>query len=72
MRSQQNVRHNHRAKMTQFDLFAVSGGGVALTPTWQTLPEETRLALTRLVARLILDHARNAGAPQLEEARHDI
>jgi hypothetical protein len=70
MRSQHNVRQDHRARTAQFDLFAVYGGGV--TPTWQALPEETRLTLTCLMVQLMLDHARNAGGPQLEEARHDV
>jgi hypothetical protein len=40
-------------------------------PHWQTLPEEVRLTLTGLMVRLILDHATDARAPHLTEARHD-
>lgn len=39
-------------------------------PPWQALPEETRLTLTKLMVRLILDHVDGARAVQREEARH--
>ena len=72
MRSQGSVRHDHRTRTTQFDLFAAPGGRAEPTPAWGALPEETRLALTRLMVRLILDHAPDAGGPQPEEAHHDV
>ncbi|MER8504918.1 hypothetical protein [Mesorhizobium sp. M1142] len=43
----------------------------AQMPPWQALPEETRLTLTKLMVRLILDHVDGARAVQREEARHD-
>src|ERR671921_823474 len=44
----------------QIDLFAEDPGKTA--PTWRELPEEARVLLTDLMARLILDHARVDGA----------
>ncbi len=72
MRSQRNVRHDHRTRTTQFDLFAAPGDKAVPTPAWGALPEETRLALTRLMVRLFLDHAHDARGLQPEEARHDV
>jgi hypothetical protein len=72
MRSQGNARHDHRSRRTQLDLFATPSGEALPTPAWGALPEETRLALTRLMVRLILDHAHDARIPQPEEARHDV
>ena len=48
---------SHRAAAEQFDLFGLLG---AKPPTpeleWQQLPEETRGTVTRLMARLLVDH----------------
>jgi hypothetical protein len=41
-------------------------------PAWRELPEETRGALTRLMARLILEHAQANGAVWRTEASHDL
>lgn len=57
-----------KAKAYQFDLFASPQGGGAPAPTWPTLPEATRVTLTTLLARLILDHAR---APERKETGDD-
>ena len=72
MRCQRNVRHDHRTRTTQFDLFTAPAGEAAPTPSWGALPEETRSALTRLMVQLILDHVDDARGPLPEEARHDI
>ena len=40
------------------------------TPHWQSLPDETRLRLTELMVRLLLDHADGA-ACQRKEAGHE-
>jgi hypothetical protein len=72
MQCQRKVRHNHRTRTIQFDLFAAPGGEAVLTPAWGALPEGTRSALTGLMARLILDHAHDARGPQPEEAGHDV
>jgi hypothetical protein len=45
-------------------LFAEDTGKTA--PTWRELPEEARVLLTDLMARLILDHARVDGAAPKE------
>jgi hypothetical protein len=71
MRCQRNVRHNHRTRTTQLDLFTAPGGETVPTPAWGALPEETRSVLTRLIVQLILDHV-NARGPLLKEGRHDI
>lgn len=56
----------------QFDLFSKPKDGDTMPiPNWQALPEGTRQALTRLMARLILDHVNGESASPREEARHD-
>ena len=65
-----NVRHDHRPRTTQFDLFAAPGGAAVPTPAWGALPEETRRALTCLMVQLMLDHADGARGPK--EARDDV
>ena len=55
----------------QFNLFEPPCAAEAVpTPQWKSLPDETRLTLTELMARLILDHAAGA-ASQRKEAGHD-
>jgi hypothetical protein len=54
----------------QIDLFAEDPGKTA--PTWRELPEETRVRLTDLMARLILDHARLDGAAPAKEVGDDL
>lgn len=45
-------------KTHQFDLFSnPHGAEPAQTPQWQALSEETRQAPTKLMVRLILEHA---------------
>ena len=41
-------------------------------PQWQALPAETRRTLTKLMARLLLDHADGDLAREREEMRHDV
>jgi hypothetical protein len=41
-------------------------------PAWRELPEETRGALTSLMARLILEHAQANGAAGRAEAGDDL
>ena len=54
----------------QIDLF--DGASLMDAPVWRELPEETRGALTRLMARLILEHAQANGAVWRTEASHDL
>lgn len=46
----------------------------SVMPTWETLPAETRVEVTRLVARMLIAYqARQPGADGMaaEEVRHD-
>src|SRR3954469_21150178 len=54
----------------QIDLFAGDTGKTA--PTWRELPEEARVLLTDLMARLILDHARVDGTAPAKEVSDDL
>ena len=73
MRRQRQLRHDRRSGTQQFDLFATrSGGNLAPTPEWRTLPAPTRQALTALLMRLIFDHAAGDRRPQPGKARHDV
>ena len=58
------------ARPRQIDLFAEDTGKTA--PTWRALPEEARVRLTNLMARLILDHARLDGAAPSKEVNDDL
>ena len=57
-------------RLRQIDLFAEDTGKTA--PTWRELPEEARVLLTNLMARLILDHARVDGAAPSKEVNDDL
>lgn len=60
----------HHSKPKQFDLF--SDPGQMQTPPWRALPEATRLKLTELMARLIVDHVDGDRQPERrEETDHD-
>ena len=62
-----------RPNTDQLDLFAHPyDPKVAGIPPWQALPAEARLALTRLMARLILDHAVADRAAERKEAGDDV
>ena len=57
----------------QFDLFSnPNDAEIAQTPLWQALPEETRRTLTKLMVRLILDHADGDLVREREHLRHDV
>jgi|KBSMisStaDraftv2_1062788.scaffolds.fasta_scaffold76688_1 hypothetical protein len=58
------------ARPRQIDLFAEDTGKTA--PTWRELPEEARVRLTDLMARLILDYARLDGAAPSKEVNDDL
>ena len=52
----------------QPDLFdPVPGSAVGATPSWESLPQQTRCTLTGLVTRLLVDHA----ASETREVRSD-
>jgi hypothetical protein len=72
MRRQSNPHHVLRSRPEQFDLFAQPGdGGPLRMPDWQALPAETQQALTNLMVRLILEHARDGRPGPAEERGHD-
>jgi len=51
------MRHYHK-QPSQADLFEPSDIAEPLTmPDWQTLPFQTREAITGLIARLLMEHA---------------
>jgi hypothetical protein len=61
-----------QARTRQFDLFPQQlEAESAQTPPWQALPEETRLRLTKLMARLIVDHVDGEHAARPKETRRD-
>ena len=60
-------------KTHQFDLFSNPHAAKTVQmPEWQALPVEARQALTKLMVRLVLDHADGAPAPGRKEIRHDV
>jgi hypothetical protein len=62
-----------RPNTDQLDLFAhPHDAKAAQMPHWHALPAEARLALTRLMVRLILDHAAGERAAERKEAGHDL
>ena len=64
------ARRRPRSSPRQIDLFA--GASPTEAPAWRELPKETRGALTRLMARLILEHAQANGAVWRTEAGDDL
>lgn len=47
-----------KMKTTQLELFPDTRSTTAAqTPPWQSLPDDTRQTLTRLMARLMVEHA---------------
>ncbi|MGQ8631327.1 hypothetical protein ACUTJJ_07580 [Agrobacterium sp. DKPNP3] len=62
----------HQPMTYQFDLFsAPQRGKTGGMPQWPELPEETRQALTVLIVRLFVDHARCEPVSQQKETGHD-
>lgn len=64
---------SHRLAAEQFDLFAPldathSPPGLK----WEQLPEETRETVTRLMARLLVDHACGDRRPRGAGGRRDV
>ena len=73
MRRQRSLRHQHQSRTQQFDLFGEPDGDSAIQrPKWQTLPNETRQALTELMVRMILEHAQEPCCSQRGERRDDV
>ena len=72
MHGQQHRRHRHRSGTQQFDLFVEVDDVRRQRPDWDMLPTQTRLALTDLMARLILDHRKKERELLPRETRHDV
>lgn len=63
----------HQPSTYQFDLFSgPHDPKTAQMPQWRALPIEARQALTRLLTRLVIDHAAGGRAPEREESRNDV
>ena len=64
---------DRRRKPQQMDLFGSGQSSIAVgVPAWSELPAETQRALTRLMARLVLEHADKCQAAPLTGAGHDL
>jgi hypothetical protein len=73
MRHKHHLPPSHRAVAEQFDLFDPPGTKrPAQELGWQQLPEETRETVTRLMARLLLDHGRGDRRPGRAGGRRDV
>jgi hypothetical protein len=63
----------HRGTAYQLDLFPDNYLPMtAKIPAWLELPAETRLALTNLMTKLILEHADKSGVESKTEVSHDL
>jgi hypothetical protein len=69
-------RRRHRRiqdEALQFDLFGPRDATrPAATPNWQQLPEVTRTTVTRLMARLLVEHASGDPRPRSIGGRDDV
>jgi DNA-directed RNA polymerase specialized sigma24 family protein len=66
-------RRDHR-QIRQLDLFGLPDptGFAQPVPAWRVLPEETRRAVTELMARLLFDHGRVDHRPIRMEVVDDV
>jgi hypothetical protein len=70
---QSRTRHDRRRKPKQTDLFGSGQPSIVVgAPTWPELPPETQRALTRLMARLLLEHANKSQTVPPTGAGHDL
>ena len=73
MRHKHRRPPSHRAAAEQFDLFGLPGAKhPAPELEWRQLPEETRETVTRLMARLLVDHGRGGRRPRSAGGRRDV
>ena len=73
MRGQQKRHHRHQTGSEQFELLtAPDCVRPPQKPAWEALPLQVRAALTDLMTRLLLDHARNDRPPAVREVCHDV
>ena len=67
------VRRSLRKRPVQPDLFeAPDVGHRVVTPIWQLLPEDARMASTKLIAQLLTDHERAVGKERRTGGRGDV
>ena len=72
MQRQKQMRARGRIQQ-QIDLFAGEPQKtIGDVPTWSALPTEVQTALTRLMSRLILEHAEKNRIPSMVESGHDL
>jgi hypothetical protein len=72
MRHRRKPSRALRGEPRQIDLFTPVGpGGATATPGWIDLPAETRVALTRLMVHLILEHTDKGRGRSSKEMGHD-
>ncbi|WFU05857.1 hypothetical protein QA648_22110 (plasmid) [Rhizobium sp. CB3171] len=69
--SRRDVHASPAHDMPVRSVLGPAAGKTAGTPQWPELPEETRQALTVLIVRLFVDHAKCGHASQQKEADHD-
>ena len=70
---QSRTVHDRRRKPEQMDLFGSGRSGVVIsTPAWSELPPEIQRALTRLMARLLLEHADKSQTAAMTEVGDDL
>ena len=74
MRHQSQRHATDRGQVWQLDLFGLPtpAGLDQPVPSWRVLPEETRRAVTEMLARLLLDHGRFDRCPIRTEAVDDV
>jgi len=70
---QSRTMRDRRRKPEQMDLFGSGQSSIVFgAPTWPELPPETQRALTRLMARLLLEHADKSQTVPTTGAGHDL
>lgn len=70
---QSATMHDRRGKPEQMDLFGSVRSGVVIgAPAWSELPPEIQRALTRLMARLLLEHADKSQTAAMTEVGDDL
>ena len=74
MRYQSQRHATDHEQVRQLDLFDLSApaGFDQPVPSWRVLPEDTRRAVTEMLARLLLDHSGVDRRPIRTEAVDDV
>ena len=73
MRGQQKRHHRHQTGGVQIELLDMPDCvSPPQKPTWEALPSQTRAALSELMTRLLLDHARDDSPAAPRKGCHDV